>query len=214
MASRTQEKKAPRKRLPAEQRRSAILDAALDVFAKHGYRGASIDEIAHAAGVSKALIYEHFPSKKDLHYSLLEEQVQEIFERLARSAMTDEPGQVRLRAGVDAFLEFVEERRGAFFMLYRDAVEPEVAELLLGLQRQATAAVAALIAADPAAGSGDGDTDRAVEMLAQLLSGAVQSLAIWWYDHPDVPRAELVHQVMEFCWVGLERLAAGERMER
>jgi AcrR family transcriptional regulator len=209
VASHTQTK---RRRLPAQERRSAILAAALTVFAEHGYRGASIDEIAAAAGVSKALIYEHFPSKKDLHYSLLEEQVQEIFERLARSAMTDEPGHVRLRAGVNAFLEFVEERRGAFFMLYRDAVEPEVAELLMGLQRQATGAIAALIAADPAAASAD--REQSIEMLAQLLSGAVQSLAIWWHDHPDVPREELVHQVMEFCWVGLERLAAGERLER
>jgi AcrR family transcriptional regulator len=202
-----------RKRLSAEARRSAILDAALEVFARGGYNGASIDEIAHAAGVSKALIYEHFPSKRDLHVSLLQEQVQEIFERLARSAMTPEPGHVRLRAGVDAFLEFVEERRGAFIMLYRDAVEPEVAELLMGLQRQATAAIAELIAAEPVERA-DSDDDQSIEMLAQLLSGAVQSLAIWWYDHPDVPRERLVDQVMEFCWLGLERVASGERLAR
>jgi AcrR family transcriptional regulator len=201
-----------RRRLPASERRSAILESALQVFAKHGYNGSSIDEIAQAAGVSKALIYEHFPSKKDLHRSLLEEQVQEIFDRLARSAMTPEPGHVRLRAGVDAFLQFVEERRGAFFMLYRDAVEPEVAELFTGLQRQATAAIAELIAADPGALPVE-DSERGVEMLAQLLSGAVQSLAIWWDDHPDVPRERLVDRVMEFCWLGLERLAAGERLE-
>jgi AcrR family transcriptional regulator len=207
MTSRTQ----PRKRLTGPERRTALLEAALEVFARRGYNRASIDEIAQEAGVSKALIYEHFPSKKDLHVSLLEEQVQEIFGRLARSAMTSEPGHVRLRAGVDAFLEFVEERRGAFFMLYREAVEPEVAELFKGLQRQATAAIAALIAADPAADTYDEDTQEGVEMLAQLLSGAVQSLAIWWDDHPDVPRERLVNRVMEFCWIGLERLAAGER---
>jgi AcrR family transcriptional regulator len=195
--------------MTAEKRRAALLDAALAVFARHGYRGASIDEIAHEAGVSKALIYEHFPSKKDLHVSVLQEQVQEIFGRLARSAMTSEPGHVRLRAGVDAFLEFVEERRGAFFVLYRDAIEPEVAELFAGLQRQATAAIAALIAADPGA---EQDHEEGIEMLAQLLSGAVQSLAIWWDEHPEVPRERLVDRVMEFCWLGLERLAAGDRL--
>ena len=201
-----------RRRLSAGERRSAILASALDVFAKSGYNGASIDEIAHAAGVSKALIYEHFPSKRDLHGALLEEQVEEIFERLARSAMTDEPGHVRLRAGVDAFFEFVEERRDAFIVLYRDAVEPEVADLLARLQRQATAAVTMLIAADPAAR--DEPDQEGVEMLAALLSGATQSLAIWWHDHPDVPRKKLVDHVMEFCWIGLERLAAGERVEQ
>src|SRR5690349_24667891 len=97
-----------RKRLSAEDRRSAILDAALEVFSRRGYNGASIDEIATAAGISKALIYEHFPSKKDLHVSLLERHTQEIFIRLAQTADTQEPGEVRLRNGVNAFLEWSE----------------------------------------------------------------------------------------------------------
>src|ERR671928_523956 len=98
-----------RKRLSAEDRRTAILDAALEVFSRRGYNGASIDEIAQAAGISKALIYEHFPSKKDLHISLLERHTQQIFVRLAQSADTDEPGEVRLRNGVEAFFEWAEQ---------------------------------------------------------------------------------------------------------
>src|SRR3954466_2627689 len=89
------ETQPPRKRLSAEDRRAAILDAALEVFAKRGYNGASIDEIAQAAGISKALIYEHFPSKKDLHVSLLERHTQEIFERLAEAAAPSQPREGR-----------------------------------------------------------------------------------------------------------------------
>src|SRR5881275_2259278 len=135
-----------RKRLSAEDRRTAILDAALEVFGARGFHGASIDEIAQTGGISKALIYEHFPSKRDLHVSLLERHVQEIFMRLAAAAATSDPGEVRLRAGVDAFLRFVEERRDAFRMVFRDAVEPEVAELIASVQRQTAAAVAGMIA--------------------------------------------------------------------
>ena len=142
---------APRKRLTAEERREAILEAALEVFARRGYNGSSIDEIAQTAGISKALIYEHFPSKRDLHVSLLESHVQEIFERLAEAAATSDPGEVRLRAGVDAFLGFVETRRDAFRMLFRDAVEPEVAGIVAAVQRQ-TAAVAGMIATEPRLG--------------------------------------------------------------
>ena len=211
MSARTQER-APRKRLRAEERRARILDAALEVFARRGFHGSSIDEIAQAAGVSKALIYEHFPSKRDLHVSLLEANVQEIFVRLAESAATSDPGEVRLRAGVDAFLSFVETRRDAFRMLFRDAVEPEVAEIVAGVQRQAAAAVAGMIATEPRAERGDPERERmAIDMLGQQLSGAVQSLAIWWGDHPEVPRELLVDSVMNFAWVGLERLRAGER---
>jgi AcrR family transcriptional regulator len=202
----------PRKRLTAEQRREAILDAALEVFARRGFHGASIDEIATAAGVSKALIYEHFPSKRDLHVSLLERHTQEIFERLAESAATSDPGEVRLRAGVDAFLEFVEGRRDAFRMLFRDAVEPEVAEILASVQRQAAIAVAGMIATEPRATPEGPERDQqAIEMVGQQLTGAVQALAIWWGDHPEIPREVLVDSVMNFAWIGFERLRAGDR---
>ena len=220
MAPRTQDQK-PRRRLTADARRDTILHAAQDVFAGRGYHGSSIDEIAQTAEVSKALIYEHFPSKRDLHVSLLERHVQEIFERLAESAATSDPGEVRLRAGVNAFLEFVETRRDAFRMLFRDAVEPEVAELVASVQRQVGAVVAGLIATEPRripagdpTGEGGDLERRAIEMVGQQLSGAVQSLAIWWGDHPDVPREVLVDSVMNFAWVGLERLRAGDRFSR
>jgi AcrR family transcriptional regulator len=199
-----------RRRLPASERRAVLLDAALEVFAERGYHRASIDDIAQAAGVSKALIYDHFASKKDLHLSLLEAQADELFDRLARATATDEPGEVRLRAGVDAFLAFVEERGEGWRALFRDAADPEAAAVLERLQAQATAAIAALIASEP--GAGGRAHDRRVEMLAQLLSGTVQALANWWHAHPDAPREQLVTVIMDYAWLGLERLRAGERL--
>ncbi|MBX5468911.1 MAG: TetR/AcrR family transcriptional regulator [Thermoleophilaceae bacterium] len=198
-----------RSRLTAAERRAEILDAAMEVFGRHGYHGSSIDEIAKAAGISKALIYEHFPSKRELHASLLEHHVDELIERLTASAGTGEPGEVRLRAGVDAFFRFVEERREAWRMLFRDSADPELAETYARLQTSSTLAVADLIATDPAAR--DKSSERTIEMLALLLSGAVQSLANWWHSHQDVPREELVDRVMDFCWVGLRRLSGSDR---
>jgi AcrR family transcriptional regulator len=198
--------------MPAGERRAAILDAALSVFAEHGYHAASIDEIARGAEVSKALIYEHFASKQALWASLLDAQVAEIFRRLAAGAATAEPGEVRLRAGVDAFLTFVEERRGAWRMLFREAADPEVIAFLDRVRSQVAEVVAALIAAEPAASREEAtDPKQAIEMLAEQLVGAVQALANWWADHQDVPREVLVDRVMDFAWIGLERLRAGER---
>jgi AcrR family transcriptional regulator len=203
-----------RKRLSAEDRRSAILDAALEVFSRRGYNGASIDEIAQAAGISKALIYEHFPSKKDLHVSLLERHTQQIFVRLAETADTDDPGEVRLRNGVDAFLLWVESNPVAFRLLFRDTFEADVAGVLDRLQNQATGAIAALLAAEPAKvprSERPADFALGLEAMAQQLSGGVQSLAIWWQQHPEVERAWLVDRVMEYAWIGLERVRGGER---
>src|SRR5436305_15343393 len=167
----TQDSKPARRRLSAPDRRAAILDAALQIFSSRGYHAASIDEIAQEAGISKALIYEHFPSKKDLHASLLERHVQEIFEVLAEAAAGPEPGEVRLRNGVDAFLEWVETHPRAFRLLFRDNFEADVAGVLQRLQQQPTQAIARPLASEPTQEPPHDETqdDRrlAVEMFAQ-----------------------------------------------
>jgi AcrR family transcriptional regulator len=189
--------------MPAPLRREAILSAAEEVFALRGYHGAALDDIAHAAGISKALIYEHFTSKRELHASLVNAHLEEIFRRLEANAETGTSGEERLRGGIDAFLSFVEEHREAWRALFRDAADPEVADVIERVQTQGTAMIAALISADPET---PGDHPLAIEMHAALLSGGVQSLANWWHDHQEVPRPVLVARAMEFCWVGIERL--------
>ncbi len=205
----------PRRRLSAHERRVVILGAAEAVFARCGYHRASLDEIARAAGVSKALIYEHFASKRDLHASLLDAHATEMFARLEHGAGQGATSEERLRGGIDAFLGYVEEHREAWRALFRDASEPDAAELVHRMQRQAAAVVATLIAADadaeaPAGTASSADTaerELGVAMHAQLLSGAIGSLATWWHEHPDVPRNVLVDRAMAVGWAG----AAGLR---
>jgi len=205
----------PRRRLSAGERRETILGAALDVFARHGYQGASIDEIAQAAGISKALIYEHFPSKKELHISLLETHVGELFARMVATTTMGDTPEARLRSGVGAVFAFVAEHREAWRLLFRDAVEPDVAERLQAVQGQATALIAQMMAADPDVPAGlDAEREVAVEMYAQQLSGAVQALANWWLDHPDVARETLVDRVVDFTFTGMERVREAQLAPR
>ena len=203
-----------RRRLTAEERRAGILDAALAVFSARGYHSSSIDDIAREAGISKALIYEHFDSKQGLYADLLERNANELFERLAAAlaGVEVDSGAARLAAGLDAFFAFVEERRDAWRILFRDVVDPETSAVLGRVVEQVTAVVAALIAQDPGARSRDeGEGDEAIRVLAQMLVGAVQSVANWWTEHPEVGRERAVEMVMDFAWLGLERLSAGER---
>ena len=192
-----------RRRLPAAQRREELLAAAEEVFGARGYHGASLEEIAGAAGVSKALIYEHFASKRELHASLVEAHVGEIFARLRANALAGTDGEARLRGGVDAFLAFVEDHRDAWRALFRDAADPEVGDVIDRVQAQAVAVIAALIAADPESAHHD---ERTLQIHAALLSGGVQALANWWDANRDVPRAELVDRAIEFCWNGIASL--------
>jgi AcrR family transcriptional regulator len=203
-----------RKRLTAEARRAAILDAASAVFSARGYHSASIDDIAGEAGVSKALIYEHFASKQELHAKLVEAHAAELYARLAAAVPSVEGSASRLATGLDAFFRFVEERRDAWRMLFREAADPEAVAVLDRMLAQVTAVVAGLIAAEPGARNlpqGDRERDRGILLIAQMLVGAVQTVANWWADNEEVPREHLVETAMDFAWLGLERLSRGER---
>jgi AcrR family transcriptional regulator len=208
----------PRRRLSAAERREELLEAASEVFGRAGYHGASLEEIAQTAGVSKALIYEHFASKRELHAELVDAHAGEIFRRLQANAETGATGEERLRGGIDAFLSFVEEHRDAWRALFRDASDPEVAEAIAGVQQQAVGVIAELMASDPDIREDPavdpGQRALALEAYAQLLVGAIQALGNWWHDHQHVPRSSVVDRAMEFCWLGLEGLSEGERLAR
>ena len=203
-----------RRRLTAEERRAGILDAALAVFSARGYHPSSIDDIAREAGISKALIYEHFESKQGLYADLLERNAAELFERLgaAIGSVEVESGAIRLTTGLEAFFAFVEERRDAWRILFRDTADPETAPVLDRILEQVTGLVAALIAEDPGARAmTEDDSEQAIRLLAQMLVGSVQSVANWWAEHREVPRDQIVEMVMAYAWLGLDRLSRGER---
>jgi AcrR family transcriptional regulator len=203
-----------RRRLTAEERRSAILDAALTAFSQKGYHATSLDDIAREAGVSKALIYEHFASKQELHGDLIARNARELTQRVAGalSGVAIESTVERLATGLEAFFAFVEERRDAWRMLFRDAADPESSAVLDRMVEQVTREVTVLISQDPGArGLTRGGDDRSLRLLAEMLVGGAQSMANWWTDHPEAPRAQLVEIAMDFAWLGLERLSRGER---
>ena len=203
-----------KRRLTAEERRTGILDAALAVFSERGYHDASIDEIAGEAGVSKALIYEHFSSKQELYGELIARNARDLTQRVAGalSGVEVESTAERLATGLEAFFAFVEERRAAWRILFRDPSDPESAAVLDRMVGQVTAEVTVLISQDP--GARDltrGQADQSLRLLAEMLVGGAQSMANWWTDHPDTPRAELVAIAMDFAWLGLDRLSRGDR---
>jgi AcrR family transcriptional regulator len=199
--------------MPAPERREAILASALEVFGERGFHEASLGDVAARGGISKALIYEHFESKRDLERALLEAHVQELLRRVLEAIERASDEEQRLRLGVDAFLGFVEERPVAWRLLFRNVGDPDIAEAFARLQEEVAMTIAALMTASAPEPyrAADPEFAQASEMTAQQLTGAVQSLANWWDDHRDVPRERVLELAMDFAWVGLGRLATGER---
>lgn len=188
----------------------------MEVFAQRGYQEASMTEIARAAGITPAVIYDHFPSKAELQILLLEQQTTELLAFVGSAVAREfETTTERIRVGVDAFFTFVEEHPYAWRMLFRDPpTDPAILSTYRRIHQQATAGIAIFLRGSaPEALLDDADADRDLEMFAEMLKMAQNGLAVWWYDHREVPREVLVDRVLEFCWLGLERLSAGERIQ-
>jgi AcrR family transcriptional regulator len=82
--------KRPRNRLPAEKRRKQILKCAVQVFARSNYRKTRVADIAAEAGISEAMIYKHFPSKKSVFIEILHDMSERIISRLREEGNKEE----------------------------------------------------------------------------------------------------------------------------
>jgi AcrR family transcriptional regulator len=191
-------------RIKGAERRRRILDAAAEGFAARGYHATSVGQIAEAAGISKPVIYDHFPSKRDLFVALLEQAREELLALGVEAMRAGAPPEKRVRSAVDAFFSYVDAHPATARVLFTPPVgEPDLLAESQRVQADATAGIAALFGAEPGLFSGARDRRRRVEMLSEFFKQGMHGLAIWAMDHPEVPRRALVETAMALAWVGL-----------
>src|SRR5207342_473698 len=124
----TQANSRPRgNRMPRRERRAQLLESALEVFVAQGYHAAAMDDIADRAGVSKPVLYQHFPGKLDLYLALLDESARELVAivREALSSTTD--NKQRVPATFRAFFDYVGTSGEAFRLVFESDLSNEPA---------------------------------------------------------------------------------------
>ena len=125
---------------------SATLRAAERLFADKGYARVSIAEIANAAGVSKGLIYHHFPSKQDLLRQIFEDLSAPLAERFGTVVRSNETVEAKLRAIVKAFVDTAYSKREATQIVVFEALSTEdTKEPLLAIRHANQNMFAALV---------------------------------------------------------------------
>ncbi len=198
--------------MSAGDRREVIERAALDVFAERGYHGASIDEIARRSGVTPPVIYDHFDSKLDLHRRLLERTRDELLAMWREQLGGDEPASERIPRALDAWARYVEEHPYAPRMFFAETTgDPVVRGIHREVQAQAATALGSILGAEQGTQriAGSADTE-ALEMAAEVIRSGLTGLAIWWSEHPHVPREQIVATAVNAVWIGFERVSRGE----
>jgi AcrR family transcriptional regulator len=188
-----------RVRLSAAERRGWILHAALRAFARGGYGGASMNEIAGAAGVTKPVLYDHFPSKLKLYVAVLESIRNELLAQGAAIARTPQGPEQRFRASVEAFFRYVQQQPEAARVLLQEPQSDAVAaKLWRRVQDGASLGIATLLSTVWHASE-----DRTQLAAAEFVKSGLHALAQWWAAHPDLELALLVDLVSQLVWTGL-----------
>jgi AcrR family transcriptional regulator len=203
------------KRVPRAVREQQMLDAAVAAFARRGYRAASMDEIAEAAGVSKPLVYLYLHSKDDLFTACIRREAEALKAAVRAAVEPGAPADRQLWSGLLGFFEHTAAHPDGWTILYsqaRTVGEPFAAEVAV-MRAEIVAFVTELIAA--AARDADCDAalaDREVAALAHALVGAAESLAGWGTStRARTSGKESAATLMNFAWSGLDNLMNGHR---
>lgn len=185
--------------------------AATELFAERGYRGASIEEIARRSEVTPPVVYDHFSSKLDLYRQLLEGHFAQLREIWGRKWPGDDPPAERVARSIDTWFSYVD-RSGAAKLLFREPSGDQEAEAVHAeVSARSRDQVMKMYVTEPGAEEVTGSlAGEGVEMAWVVLRGVLQGLALWWVDHPEVPRERVVATAMNSLWIGFERAAAGE----
>jgi AcrR family transcriptional regulator len=193
-----------KRRMPAPARRERIVAAALEEFAAGGYAGTSMGAIAERAGITRAVLYDHFASKQALYLALLEERNTAFLSHVSARITGSGNARQRMRETIETVFAFAEQEPASWRLLFGGDVpgEGKPARARRRVHTQLVAAVAALLAADAqAAGIEPAAREAIVEMLIAALCGAVE----WRAQNPDFERERLVDAAMELLWRGLGR---------
>lgn len=113
------------RRMRASERRPQLLDVARSVFARTGYFGTTMDDVAEAAGITKPILYQHFKSKKDLYLALIDEASHEIINAIWEATDGRYTSLERSRRGLRAYFDYVKDHPDSFRVLFSDAQADE-----------------------------------------------------------------------------------------
>ena len=189
-------------RLPRKARRAQLLDSALEVFVAQGYHAAAMDDIAERAGVSKPVLYQHFPGKMELYLALLEQSSDRIIDATREALASTQDNKLRVLATIQVFYEYVANAQGEFRLVFESDLtnEPLVRAQVDRVTAVCSEEIAKVIHEDT------GLPDEASRLLAVSLVGMAQVSARFWLEGGgEIDQTEAASLVASLAWRGISR---------
>jgi AcrR family transcriptional regulator len=187
-------------RLPRSARRKQLLAAAQQVFVAQGYHAAAMDDIAERAGVSKPVLYQHFPGKLELYLALLDTHCDAMVSRMRAAMAATSDNKERVRGAIQAYFDFIDHESEAFRLVFESDLrnDPAVRERVDRVESGCIAAITDTIMADT------GVTRARAELLASGLVGAAETAARFWHARGrQVDKDEAEALLTALSWRGI-----------
>ena len=187
-------------RLPRLARRKQLLGAAQEVFVAQGYHAAAMDEIAERAGVSKPVLYQHFPGKLELYLALLDEHAESLVKTVRDALESTTDNKLRVQASMQAFYDFVAGDGEAYRLVFESDLR-NVAPVRARVERanqQCAEMIAQVIAEDTNAPS-----DEAHLLGMGLVGMAEVSARYWLSQHRAIPKDTAEKIIARLAWRGI-----------
>lgn len=189
-------------RLSAADRRAQLIDVGRAVFARRGFEGASLEEIAEKAKVSRPILYEHFGGKEGLYAVIVDREMEYLVRRIAESIAVGTPRE-RLEQAALAFLLYVKEHPDGFAILTKDAPVTNARGGMQSLLNDVGSRVGDVFSASFKAAGYD---TRAAPIYAHALIGMVTFVGQWWVEEKKPSVEEVASHIAALAWMGLRHL--------
>jgi AcrR family transcriptional regulator len=193
-----------KRRMRAPERREQLLQVARKVFAKRGYHTVTMDEVAAEAGITKPILYDHFPSKRDLYRGLLEADLATLQKKIEKALESSPGNRERIRASFQAYFDFMDEEGEGFRLLMKEAVgaEEEFRELVGRFREDVLSAVTEVMIRE----SQRRLSRKEAEDVALGLIGMAETVAQHEPGRSKRERRKTVETLVRLAWRGITGL--------
>jgi AcrR family transcriptional regulator len=185
--------------MTAAARREQLISIARGVFAERGFDGASVEEIAARAEVSKPVLYEHFGGKEGLYAVVVDREVRSLL-TMMQEALTAGHPRVLLEQAASALLDYIELSSDGFRILVRDSPIGSASGSFVSIIGDVASRVEHILAAEF---KSRGFDEAAAPMYAQMLVGMVGTTGQWWLDARKPSKEVVAAHLVNLAWHGL-----------
>jgi AcrR family transcriptional regulator len=185
-------------RVPRAVRERQLLELAEELFSERGYGGASMEELARRAGVTKPVVYGLFGSKDGVFRACVDRAVEHLARTVAGAVRAQVDPEARVRAGGLAFLRFAAENRVAWDLL---SMGGQFAQQAADVRRGQAEMIQELMRET----APEGVDARRLEASAWAVNAAYEGVADWMWEHPEVPVEDVADWIVDLLGPGLRR---------